>query len=248
MKMPIKNPAKNDCSFFHVIDLPGEETTQGWWDFRLTEATYHGNVDLRGKRVLEIGAATGSHSFWMEAQGAEVVPYDLSPKDSWDIMATADQEEHLVDKAMRSLMGALNNGWYYCRNRLGSRLELEFGSIYEIPASLGMFDVVTFGSVLLHTRDPIGALLSAADRATDSVIITDRLPPNLDLSRPLMEFMPVKSAAKDFGGWTWWWITPKTLENLLVLRGFTHFKVTVSPHLFVPLGKHIDLFTLVASR
>lgn len=243
-----KNPTKKECGFFHVVDLPGEAATPGAWDFRQTEAEYHGGYSFKKKTVLEIGSATGSHAFWLEKQGAYVTPYDLSPAHSWDIMPTAEQDLEQVEKTMRSSIGMINNGWHYCRNRLDSKLELSFGSIYEIPKKLGNFDVVTFGSVLLHTRNPAGALQLAADRAKEAVIIMDRLPPNLDISRPLMEFMPKKERAKNFGGWTWWWISPKFFENLLTIRGFRHFELLTSEHFFVPMNKNIELFTLIARR
>jgi len=241
-----KNPTKEECAFYHVIDLPGEDPTPGQWDFRQTESEYHGGFTFKGKTVLEIGTATGSHAFWMEKQGAYVTPYDLSPAHSWDIMATYEQDAAEVERSMRSVTEKLNNGWWYCRNRVNSELELSFGSIYDIPKEMGDFDIVTFGSVLLHTRDPVGALQSAADRAREAVIITDRLPVNLDVSRPLMEFMPKKEEATDFGGWTWWWISPKVFENLLILRGFRSFELTTSKHLFVPAKQKIKLFTLIA--
>ncbi len=243
-----QDPKREECAFFHVIDLPGEEPTPGQWDFRYTEREYHGSFDFKGKTVLEIGTATGSHAFWMEKEGAVVTPYDLSPSHSWDIMPTSDQDYREVERTMRSTMGRLNNGWYYCRNRLGSKLELSFGSIYDIPEELGDFDVVTFGSVLLHTRNPVGAIQFAADRAKEAIIITDRLPPDMDLKRPLMEFMPKRERAKSFGAWTWWWIGPKVFENLLELRGFNKFDLSVSKHFFVPMNKKIELFTLVATR
>lgn len=242
------NPTKEECAFFHVIDLPSEDPTPGLWDFRKTEVEYHGGFQFKGKTVLEIGSATGSHAFWMEKEGAIVTPYDLSPAYSWDIMATYEQDAEEVERIMHSTMGMLNNGWWYCRNRLNSKLELSFGSIYDIPMELGDFDVITFGSVLLHTRNPVGALQFAADRAREAVIITDRLPTNLDMNRPLMEFMPKKGMAQKFGGWTWWWISPKVFENLLTLKGFRRFELTTSKHLFVPMAREIELFTLIAKR
>lgn len=238
---------QNECSFFHVIDLPGE-TTAGQWDFRETESAYHGGYDLRGKTVLEIGSATGCHAFWMEREGALVTPYDLSPAYSWDLLTTFRQDPEKITEAMKTGIKQLNNGWTYCRDRLGSRLNLSHGTIYDIPKELGSFDVVTFGSILLHTRDPLGAVQRVADRAKEAIIITDRFAPALDNSKPLMQFMPTLEMAKDWGGWTWWWMSPKVFENLLAILGFVDFEVKVSQHLFVPTGRKLDLFTLIARR
>lgn len=237
-----------DCLFFHVVDLPDGETTSGHWDFRATASAYHGHVHFAGKSVLEIGAATGSHSFWLEGQGARVTPYDLSPHHSWDILPTCRQDAAEVERAMRALIGQINHGWHYCAERLGSTLHLEHGTIYDIPVALGDFDIVTFGSVLLHARDPVGALQRAAERATEAVVITDRYPTTLDTTRPLMEFMPTLGREMAWGGWTWWWITPPVFQNLLTIIGFRSFELSVSKHLHALSGQEIELFTLVARR
>lgn len=50
------------------------------------EADYLGHVNLAGKRVLEIGPASGHLTFWMEAQGAEVVGFDLGPNDDGPVV------------------------------------------------------------------------------------------------------------------------------------------------------------------
>jgi len=237
--------ARSRCAFFHTIDLPNGEIVQGPWDFRRTEAAYHGGYNLKGKRVLEIGAASGCHSFWMEGQGADVVPYDLSPKHSWDILLAPGQSASECDAEMEKGIEKINNGWHYSAERLGSRLKLAHGTIYDIPAELGDFDVITFGSVLLHTRDPIGAVQKAAKRAREAIIITDRVPTHLDVSKPLMEFMPRIGMEKPWGGWTWWWYTPEVMVNLLKIMGYTRLDLTMSKHLYAATGREIELFTLV---
>ena len=239
---------RKDCSFFHCLDLPGGETIAAPWDFRETEAEYHGGVSLAGRRVLEIGAASGCHSFWMERQGAQVVPYDLSPEFSWDLMPTPTQDREDVEAAMRVGIRRINAGWHYAAERLGSKLSLEHGTIYSVPESLGVFDVITFGSVLLHTRDPIGAVQGLAPRATEAILIMDRLPPHLDPEKPLMEFQPRIGMEKPFGAWTWWWFTPAVFIRLLTVLGYSEFDVKVSKHLHAASGKPLDLFTLVARR
>jgi hypothetical protein len=237
---------RSDCIFFHVIDLPDEEPTHAEWDFRKTEAEYHGHYPMAGKRVLEIGSATGSHAFWMEKQGANVTPYDLGPSDSWDLLPTFQQDASEVERVMRNGIRRLNNGWWYCRNRLGSNLTLQHGSIYVIPPELGDFDVITFGSVLLHTQNPVGAVQRAAPRAKDAIIITDRLPENLGPDKPLMEFYPRLELAKPHGAWTWWHSSPQIWVEFLRILGFQSFNVTVAKHLHI--DRMIDLYTLVAKR
>lgn len=240
-------PARDACVFYHVIDLHGEAATPGSWDFRETEAEYHGGFDFAGKRVLEVGTATGSHAFWMERQGAEVVPYDLTPRHSWDLLPTPAQDPRQVEARMRKLIGEVNAGFRYCRDRLGSKLTLRGGTAYDIAAGLGAFDVITFASVLLHLRDPMGALQRAAGRAK-TIIICDRYWPLLDNTRPDAQFAPRLGEELSWGGWTWWYVSPKAYEAMLRLCGFTSFRMTVSGHLHIPSRDRIPLYTLIASR
>jgi len=69
--------------FYHTMDLPTHGTVHGQWDLRGREASYLGNIFLQGKRVLEIGTASGHLCTTMERMGAEVVPMNrhgtLSP-------------------------------------------------------------------------------------------------------------------------------------------------------------------------
>jgi len=234
-----------DCGFYQVLDLPGYGTTQGQWDFRKTEKEYLGNVHISGRRVLEIGTANGAHAFFMESLGAEVVAYDLSPENEWDLLLAEDEDEGHVREKMRNQIRRLNNGFLFCREKLGSKVKPAYGSIYKIPENLGDFDVITFGSVLLHVRDPIGALLKSVKRAREMVIITDRMP-SQDYGRPLCEFIPKPELKKEFGGWTWWWISPRVYSQVFSLLGFSDVKVSTSLHYHVPSDKHIELFTLVA--
>ena len=53
----------DDCYFYHTMDLPGVGVMRGHWDLRGRFADYVGGVDVEGKSVLDVGAATGFLSF-----------------------------------------------------------------------------------------------------------------------------------------------------------------------------------------
>jgi len=66
--------------FYHTIELPGGEVLPGLLSVerlrrRLTQ--FDIPADLRGKRVLDIGAWDGFYTFEMERRGAHVVALDL---------------------------------------------------------------------------------------------------------------------------------------------------------------------------
>src|SRR5262245_24126688 len=75
-----------ECEFYHTMDIPGYGLVVGQWDLRENVDTYLGNQDLRGKRVLELGPASGFLTFEMEKRGAAVVGFDLADGRKWDVV------------------------------------------------------------------------------------------------------------------------------------------------------------------
>ena len=75
----------NDCHFYHTIDIPGLGLVgDGRWDLRGGVDQYLGGVDLAGKRVLEIGPASGFLTMEMEKRGADVIAVELPAFPGWD--------------------------------------------------------------------------------------------------------------------------------------------------------------------
>ncbi len=88
-------------------------------------------ADLRGKRVLDIGAASGWNSFECERRGAEVVAVDC-----------VEYEELVAVKSLRE-----------------SKIEYVLAEVEEIvPERFGFFDYVLFFGVFYHLRHPLLAL------------------------------------------------------------------------------------------
>lgn len=228
------------------MDLPGHGVVEGAWDLRETADAYIGHFDPTGKRVLEIGTASGFVSFHMERRGArEVVGYDLAPGHAWDVLnATGWSEGPEIDEAM----GKLNDSYWLAHGSLGSSCKLAHGSIYGVPAELGVFDAVVLCSVLMHVRDPILAVQRLAARC-DEIVITERMPAELrDSSGPVAMFMPDPSRRKWFGGWTWWLTRPEVYVNVLKLLGFGESRIETSEHYYKRVDRTFELYHVVARR
>jgi SAM-dependent methyltransferase len=163
------------CYFYHTIEIPGYGLVQGPWDLRGGIDDYLGRVDFRGKRVLELGTANGFACFHMERQGAEVIAYDLSGElahhQNVVPFARCPIEPKLAEYS--SLIHLINNGYWLCHRALGSQARVVYGSVYEVPPSIGPVDVAVFGSILLHLRDPFQALASALRLVRETVVITE---------------------------------------------------------------------------
>lgn len=253
-------PALEDCYFYQSIDLPGESFA-GCWDLRENTPAYLGNVDLRGKRVLELGAANGYLTFWMERQGADVIPVDLSPEKLGDILPVPGRDLEAFSAGYRRVVAGLNNAWWYARDRLGSHRVLRHASVYSLPDSIEEVDVATFGSILLHLRDPFSALAEAARRVRETIVVTDTLDPPFtkDGTEDFMRFNPTSNARLC----TWWFLSPGAVRQMLIALGFTRFAVSYHEQVFRPgftpwgLTRPEDytgprstgtLFTVVATR
>ena len=132
-----------------------------------------GERALAGKRVLDVGAASGFLTFYMESQGAEVVSYDLAPEHPWDIVPYARNDLSAYIAERREIIRRLNNGYWFCHKAFASKARMAHGTVYTIPARIGGVDIAVCGSILPRSsrRWPtIGAggptALQAAARAS----------------------------------------------------------------------------------
>ncbi len=240
-----------ECYFYHTMDIPGYGTVEGAWDLRGREDKYLGGVDVRGKRVLELGTASGCICYYMESRGAEVVGYDLSENQSWDLVPHRAHIEEAEFARFRQHIRHLNNGWWLAHRVFRSKARVAYGAVYDLPAELGRFDMCTFGSILLHLRDPLLALERAAALVTDTIVVTDRLPPTLPDGLSVSQARDERMAfffprADTLELYTWWFLTPGLLVEFVKILGFED--TTVTYHTQLGHGQEIDLFTVVGRR
>jgi hypothetical protein len=137
------------------------------------------------------------------------------------------------------------NAYWYAHRALGSRARLVLGSIYDMPAGLGEFDVVVLGAILLHLRDPFRALLSVSKLAADVIVITDLHEPT---EQAVMRFLP--DAAHCRPADTWWSISAPCMVRMLEVLGFQVENMYNREHTAVLEGvsKQHLLTTYVAKR
>ena len=249
----------DDCYFYHTMDIPNHGVVQGEWDLRGRETLYLGNVSVVGKRVLEIGTASGHLCFAMEKMGATVVAYDLSPDQDWDIVPYfgLDYEQHIQERKER--IHKLNNGFWFAHGANGSRARVRYGTVYDIPGNMGPFDICTLGSILLHLRDPFLALQRVTANVRESVIVTDLLPVRrgkaLDRFKKLIGFQQkpeahsiyfLPNADRCAPNETWWSLSPGVIAEFLQILGFN--RITVTYHQQSMQGQKYQMYTVVGRR
>ena len=203
---------------YHAMDIPGYgPAPDPLWDLRGSESDYLGHVKLAGKRVLEIGPATGYLSFWMESQGAEVVSVELAPDMDWDTVPDADTDLESWTRTRRVGMEGLRNSYWFAHERFESRARVHYGNVYELPDELGHFDLAVMGAVLLHVRDPLGVVESCA-RLADALVITEPLHPDIPGDRPMMEWFASRGEPTPD---IWWRFSPEMIRRFVEAMGRT---------------------------
>jgi SAM-dependent methyltransferase len=222
----------NECKFYHRMDVPGLGEVGDQWDLRDCVDDYLGNYNFAGKRVLDVGAASGFLSFEMEKRGADVVSFDMDGGHRWNIVPYYDLSKEEQDKMRAQVTRSNNrmiNGYWYIHRKLNSKIRAYYGDIYDLPEELGPFDVVYFGMILTHLRDPFQALWSAGRLSTDTLIITNQVSEG---KGPTAAFAPNIETRFDRA---WWLPTEACLERMVGVLGFKLVHKTYSEPKLVKL-------------
>lgn len=251
--MSVKSVA--DCVFYHTIDLPGLGPQQGMWDLRPNVQKYLGNVALSGKCVLEIGTANGYLCFYMEMTGANVIAFDLAPDEIPDIVPYARVDLSERANEMQPWLEKIRNAFWLAHKELNSSSKVVYGNVYKIPSEIGIVDVSTFGSILLHLRDPFLALHNVLRLTRETVIITEPI-------WHWFNFVRFLTPRRKFGGYlvflpdhercepatTWWYLSPTAIRRFIGVSGFESSKVTYHFQRHVETNRNVLYFTIVGTR
>lgn len=159
------------------------------------------------------------------------------------------ENERYVDSPYTKIKDRLNPqlyGYWYCHTANNSKARVVYRSVYEMPREIGPVDMVMFGSILLHLRDPFFALHNGCRLTKETVIVTDMLHQRFKDRKnyPLAIFVP-KAADKSRIG-TFWLLSPEIIVQMLGVLGFED--ATVSFHTQKTRGIEKDMFTVVAKR
>ncbi len=207
----------SECNFYHAMDLPEIGEVGREWDLRENIGDYLGNQDFGGKRVIDVGTASGYLTFEMERRGAEVVSFDMLSGRQWNLVPHY-KLEHKRERMLGHITKAhqqLQNAYWYSHRALGSKAKVFYGDVYNISEKIGKFDIVLFGMILSHLRDPFQALYSGSRLSTDTVIITNQ---TRGEDAPNCFFIPSAENEQDNRGW--WSFSDGCIERMLGVLGF----------------------------
>lgn len=227
-----------DCYFYHTMELPGYGVINGDWDLRHGVDDYLGKVTFAGKRVLEIGPASGFLTFQMEKRGAEVVSVEVTAEHGWDFVPYPAAKLEEIFDPRRTVMQRLKNSYWFSHAAHRSKARVYYGNVYDLPASLGEFEIAVMGSVLLHCRDPL-RIVEQCGKIARTLIIVDMFHPDLE-GAPVCRLAPTP---QNFLWHTWWHFSTQFFTQFLAVMGFTLTKI--SKHQQNHRGRAHTLFTVV---
>jgi tRNA (mo5U34)-methyltransferase len=122
-------------------------------------------------------------------------------------------------------------GFEIARDALGSAVEKRARSVYELdPEVDGTFDVVVCGSLLLHLRDPVGALERIRAVCAGTFLSAEQIDMRLTLLRPRVPVARFRGGER-----VQWWIPNRAGHRRMLEAG--GFDVTTAARPYrIPFG------------
>lgn len=236
-----------DCYFYHTMELPGLGVVHGHWDLRDKFDEYCGGVDVEGKSVLDVGAATGFLSFESEKRGARVLSFDMRDGSQQTFLPFKEKPYYRDHKRWaenyRAQIEKWKNAYWLCHRLLDSKVSVYYGDIYSLPEELRFFDVAIVGSVLEHLSDQVSALASIARRTKETMILVT---PLLQTEERIARFEP--SAGNPDHDYTWWTYSIGVYREVLGMLGFSIARISFAQYYHDYENRFEERPTIVAER
>lgn len=232
--MPTSSPPdSSECRWYHSMDLPDLGEVVGDWDLRGRFDEYVGEVDLSGKTVLDVGAASGFLTFEAEKRGAIVTSFDAD---------RVEQIQTIPPGAFDpAYFTGMRNGYRLAHRLHRSSAKTVYGDIYRLGDSVPPHDVVIVAQILVHLRDPLGALEQAARACRDTLVIAEGMFPE--------PMWPVAAYLGDRTTFGWWSLSPPIYRSWLEKFGFAIDREHAAHYpCAIPASADETITTIVARR
>ncbi len=202
------------AQWYHTLELPGGIVTPGMYDLRKAATIVPMPASLAGKRCLDVGTRDGFWAFEMERRGAdEVVGIDLDDPADYDWPLP---RRHLGEEE-REFLAQSGDAFGIAHRAFGSKVERRDVSVYDLPESgLGRFDFAFVGTLLLHLRDPVGAL-AAVNAVLDGELVVNDV---VSLSLSLLRRGPAAALLTEHAGPYWWTPNAAGLRRYIQMAGY----------------------------
>jgi SAM-dependent methyltransferase len=195
---------------YHQLDLGEGLVMEGDYDMTQYLQYYAIPEDLTGKRVLDVGTASGFFALECARRGGDVTAIDIWPADTALFPAILDAT--------------------------GVDVKYVQKNIYDLTPEFGQFDLVICGSLLLHLPDQFGAVQRLKSVCRGRLILSNACTEDSKTNpEPLCKFWgaPGTDAAADY--WHYWSVSGAALKQMLLAAGFAqvsnpvHFTLSAVP-------------------
>jgi tRNA (mo5U34)-methyltransferase len=202
--------------WYHSIEVAPGVVTPGMFDLRpiVDKLPW---PDVRGKRVLDVGTSDGFLAFELERRGAaEVVAVDIPGHEEWD-WERDNRDDGL--QYLRHVVGPTTSiGFRLAHELRGSSVRLQHISVYDLsPDTVGEFDAVVCGTLLLHLREPLRALEAIRSVCRGEFLCTNQIELGLTVLHPRRAVARIDGTSRVV---QWWLPNAAGHRQMLRASGF----------------------------
>ena len=212
-----REAAAANPNWYHSIELAPGVLTPGLVDLRGIAPKVL-PADLAGCRALDVGTFDGFWAFELERRGAEVVAIDVGSAEQaqWPPLNRPALEARARDWDI-----AVGRGFDLAARCLGSAARRVVCDVHDLePEAIGgPVDLVFSGAILLHLRDPVGALerIRGVLEPNGQLVVVEPFSPRTTIRSPrgpVAEFQPLATP------FNWWVPNLAGLRAWLTAAGF----------------------------
>lgn len=224
--------AKQDF-WYHSFYFDNGYEVRGDYDIGKNIDEYGFPNDMSDMKVLDLGTGSGWFAFYFEQHGAQVTAVDCRGYCDFDMRGRYYYPPVEAEKSAPDRIGPdgepiyfspVSGGFWIMRDLLKTNIRFVNVRAYEICPELfsgQSFDLVFMGALLLHLRDPIGALMAARSVCADRLIATTRIMvEDGDNPHPRMNL-----PWTDIDNISWWEPNKACYKHWFLAAGFTQVDV-----------------------
>jgi len=216
---------------YHSFYFNNDRGVRGDYDIGQTIDQFPFPDDMKGCRILDVGIGGGWFSLYFKSLGADVTAFDARGLCDMDVYGRykaprLEDEKKVPDRYDDNGEPVYHNrtseSFFILKKHLGLDISFRSGPIYKLNEIFEgeKFDIVFMGSILLHLRDPIGALMAARNICSGQLIADT----NFD-GKNKSELPMVMMPYTDFSKRAWWVPNVAGLKHWFLAAGFSDVNV-----------------------